>query len=166
MSSLWGRRPRFPCPQVSALVWDSQGLRKAQFAIFPQWWPPNYSLPLSPLFCLTIFFFFFLPMLLSGGGLGSCPMVPGSFCDGNRKEEEEEQTHTPQTLLSTTALQLCSPSKTPPPTPNHGIFSVAENPSHEQSSSMEIIKHGYFGVMDIVILPFTDPQAHKFRYTA
>lgn len=93
-------------------------------------------------------------------------MVPGSFCEGNRKEEEEEQTHTPQTLLSTTALQFCSPSKTPPPTSNHGIFSVAESPSHEQSSSTEVIKHGYFGVMYIVMLPLTDPQAHKFKGTA
>ena len=37
-----------PWPQVSVLVWDSQGLRKAQFTIFPQWWPQNGSLPLSP----------------------------------------------------------------------------------------------------------------------
>lgn len=46
----WGRwpplAPRFPCPQVPALLWDSQGLRKAQFTTFPQWWPPNDSLPL------------------------------------------------------------------------------------------------------------------------
>lgn len=48
--SLWGRwppmAPHFPCPQVPALPWDSQGLRKAQFTTFPQWWPRNDSLPL------------------------------------------------------------------------------------------------------------------------
>ncbi len=85
---------------------------------------------------------FFLPMLLSGGGLGSCPMVPGSFCEEDKKKEEEEETSQPPSLLSTTAQQLCSLSKTPPPSPNHWIFSVAENPSHERFSSTEVIKHG------------------------
>lgn len=44
MLSLGRSGPRFPCPLVPALVWDSQGLRKAQFAIFPQWWSLSSSL--------------------------------------------------------------------------------------------------------------------------
>lgn len=38
-----GTQASFSMPACYTLVWGSQGLRKTQFTIFPQWWSPNGS---------------------------------------------------------------------------------------------------------------------------
>lgn len=93
-----GGRPRFPCPQVPALVWDSQGLRKAQFTTFPQWWPLNDSLPLLLFFSSRLFSraFSLCPCCCQAAVLEAAQRFLGRFVEeeGDKKQEyEEEGTH-------------------------------------------------------------------------
>lgn len=151
-------------PTGSSLVWDSQGLRKHSLQ-YSHSGGHQRAFFLSLLVLLS--WGFFLPMLSSGSGLGNCPLVPGSFCEGNRKKRSRPilPNHTIQRSSMALFPIQDLPNPQPPPTPDRGIFSEAENQSHEQSSSTEVIKHGWFVVIDVVISPFTDPQTHKFRYT-
>lgn len=86
---------------------------------------------------------FFLPMLLSGSGLGSCPMDAGSFCKegdvgggggggGPHIPSIPTPNHSPSNPYHPWQLR----SFVPHPTHSllthcHRIFSVVENPSHE-----------------------------------
>lgn len=95
-------------------------------------------------------------------GVSLRPWCCQAVVSGRRKKRSADPYS--QTKASRGSLPLCSLSKAPhpqPPTPDRGIFSEAENPSHEQSSSTEVIKHGWFVVIDVVILPWTDPQTLK-----
>lgn len=47
-----GTQASFSMPACYNLLWGSQGLRKTQFKIFPQWWSPNGS-PAPPTFGQT-----------------------------------------------------------------------------------------------------------------
>lgn len=60
---------------------------------------------------------FFLPMLLSGSGLGSCPLVPGSFSKGDKEEEEEEE-------------EAHSPSNPTVHNSSAALFPIQDTPSH------------------------------------
>lgn len=138
-----GRRPRFPCPQVPLVLWDSQGLRKTQFTIFPQWWPPNDSLPLSPLYSWTFLFFLSGPCFLAGQRFGKLPSGSRFALRGKQKGKKKKKKrsrptlhkpHRPGQLSSFVPLP-----RPPPPTPDLNIFTAAENPSHEQWQSTEVI---------------------------
>lgn len=105
----------------------------------------------SPLFCLT--------------GVSSCPCccqpvaweaaqwLLVNFVRGGKKRRKKEGQRTPQPTISTPnhsplqphrpwQLHSFVPHPRHPPSPCQGIFSVVENPSHEQCSSTEVINHG------------------------
>lgn len=121
------------------LVRGFQGLRRKQLVIFPHWWSPNGS-PNPP--------------QLGQTGVSLCPWCCQAAVSGRR----EAQTHPPKPYRPEELCRFVPYPRPYPPTPDRGIFSEAENPSHELSSSTEVIKHGWFVVIDVVLLPWTDPQ--------
>lgn len=95
-----------------------------------------------------------LPPQLGQTGVSLCPWCCQAAVSGRR----EAQTHTPKPYRPEELCRFVPHPRPHPPSPDRGIFSEAENPSHELSSSTEVIKHGWFVVIDVVLLPWTDPQ--------
>lgn len=131
--------PLPPGDTCYTLVWGFQDLRRKQSVIFPHWWSPNGS-P-NP------------PSLVKLGFLSARDVVRQWF-----QEEERRRPILPNHTVQRSSAALFPIQDPTPPTPDRGIFSEAENPSHELSSSTEVIKHGWFVVIDVVLLPWTDPQ--------
>lgn len=116
--------------QLQCGIPKASGKRSFQHSHSNHWM--TLFLSSSPLFNWS----FFSPMLLLDSGLGRCPTLVGPFCEGTRsrgkmmrwwwwwwggeRKAYKKLTHSylqptvPPILLSTTAPQLCSPSKTSP----------------------------------------------------
>lgn len=140
-----GPRPRFSC--LHARLWCGVPKASGKHSLQYSHSGGHQMGPLRP------------PRLLSDWGFSLPMMLSGS---GFRKKRGAGPCF--QTIPCRGALPLWSASKIPsPPSPHadQGIFSEAENPSHEQSSSTEVIKHGWFVVIGLVILPWPDPQTLK-----
>lgn len=96
----------------------------------------------------------FPPNLVKPGFLSARDVVRQRF-----QEEEKRRPILPNHTVQRSSAALYFIQDPPrPPSPDRGIFSEAENPSHDLSSSTEVIKHGWFVVIDVVLLPWTDPQ--------
>lgn len=88
------------------------------------------------------------PSLVKLGFLSARDVVRQRF-----QEEEKRRPILPNHPVQRSSAALFPIQDPTPPTPDRGIFSEAENPSHELSSSTEVIKHGWFVVIDVVLLP-------------
>lgn len=101
------------------------------------------------------------PPVLSNWGLSLPMMLSGS---GFRKKREEKRRPVlPNHTVRRSSDALFPIQGTPPShsRPRDLLRGGKSFPWAAQSSSTEVIKHGWFVVIDAVILPWTDPQTLK-----